>query len=46
VERVLKAAKRSRSGIIFGHDPAALVDELVELIKDKNRKLPDLTKEL
>jgi uncharacterized protein (TIGR00725 family) len=46
VERVLKAAKRSRTGIIFGHDPAELVDELIDLIEDKNRKLPDLTKEL
>jgi uncharacterized protein (TIGR00725 family) len=46
VEHVLKAAKRARTGIIFGHDPAALVDELIELIESKNRKLPDLTKEL
>jgi hypothetical protein len=46
VEHVLKAAKRSRTGIIFGHDPAELVDELIELIQDKHRKLPDLTKEL
>ena len=46
VERVLKAAKRARTGIIFGHEPAELVDEIIELIEDKNRKLPDLTKEL
>jgi uncharacterized protein (TIGR00725 family) len=46
VERVLKAAKRARTGIIFGHEPAELVDELIDLIEGKNRKLPDLTKEL
>ena len=46
VEHVLKAAKRARTGIIFGHEPAALVDDLIELIESKNRKLPDLTKEL
>jgi uncharacterized protein (TIGR00725 family) len=46
VERVLKAAKRARTGIIFGHDPSELVDEVIDLIEDKNRKLPDLTKEL
>jgi uncharacterized protein (TIGR00725 family) len=45
VERVLKAAKRARTGIIFGHNPSQLVDEVIELISDKNRKLPDLTKE-
>lgn len=46
VEAVLKAAKRARTGIIFGHDPSELVGELVELIKAKNHKLPDLTQEL
>lgn len=46
VEHVLKAAKRARTGIIFGHDPAQLVDELIELIEFKGRKLPDLTVEL
>ncbi|HEY2004007.1 MAG TPA: hypothetical protein VGH44_02735 [Candidatus Saccharimonadia bacterium] len=46
VERVLKSAKRARTGIIFNHDPAALVDDLIDLIEEKNRKLPDLTKEL
>jgi uncharacterized protein (TIGR00725 family) len=46
VERVLKAAKRARTGIIFGHDPAELVDDLIELIEDKNSKLTDLTKEI
>ncbi len=46
VERVLKAAKRARTGIIFGHDPAELVDEVIELIEGKNAKLPDLTTEL
>jgi uncharacterized protein (TIGR00725 family) len=46
VERVLKAAKRSRTGIIFGHDPDELVTELISLVKGKHRKLPDLSKEL
>jgi uncharacterized protein (TIGR00725 family) len=46
VERVLKAAKRARTGIIFGHDPFELVDQVIDLIEGKNRKLPDLTKEL
>lgn len=46
VERVLKAAKRSRTGIVFGHDPATLVDEVIALIQGKNAKLPDLTTEL
>lgn len=46
VEHVLKAAKRARTGIIFDHDPAALVDRLIALIEDKHSKLPDLTKEL
>ncbi|MDB5178508.1 MAG: hypothetical protein JWN01_451 [Patescibacteria group bacterium] len=47
VERVLKAAKRARTGIIFGHDPVALVDELIDIVESKNSKLPeDLTKEL
>ena len=43
VERVLKAAKRARTGIIFSHDPSDLVDELIDIIKLKSRKLPDLT---
>jgi uncharacterized protein (TIGR00725 family) len=47
VEHVLMAAKRARTGIIFGHEPDALVDELIALVESKNRKLPeDLTKEL
>jgi uncharacterized protein (TIGR00725 family) len=46
VEHVLKAAKRARTGIIFSHDPVELVDQLIALIEGKNRKLPDLTKEL
>jgi uncharacterized protein (TIGR00725 family) len=46
VEHVLKAAKRARTGIIFGHDPAQLVDDLIAIIETKNQKLPDLTKEL
>ncbi len=46
VEHVLKAAKRVRTGIVFGHDAATLVDEIIGLIEEKSRKLPDLTKEL
>lgn len=46
VEAVLKAAKRARTGIIFDHDPAALVDSLIELIEAKANRLPDLTQEL
>ena len=46
VEAVLKAAKRARTGIVFGHDPARLVDDVIDLIEVKNRKLPDLTTEL
>ncbi|HUD10773.1 MAG TPA: hypothetical protein VMS08_00060 [Candidatus Saccharimonadia bacterium] len=46
VEHVLRAAKRARTGIIFGHDPAALVDDLIDIVEGKNRKLPNLTKEL
>jgi uncharacterized protein (TIGR00725 family) len=46
VESVLKAAKRARTGIIFDHDPAVLVDRLIELVEVKAAKLPDLTTEL
>jgi len=46
VEAVLKAAKRARTGIIFGHDPAELVDDLIDLIETKSSKLPDLTSEI
>ena len=46
VEHVLKAAKRARTGIIFGHDPKQLVDDLITLIEQKHSKLPDLTKEI
>jgi uncharacterized protein (TIGR00725 family) len=45
VEHVLKAAKRARTGIIFGHDPVELVDQVIELIEAKASKLPDLTSE-
>lgn len=41
VEHVLKAAKRSRSGLYFSHDPAELVDMLIEAVKLKNRKILD-----
>ena len=46
VEWVLKAAKRPRTGILFSHDPKELVDDLVALVRSKNRKLPNLTTEL
>jgi uncharacterized protein (TIGR00725 family) len=46
VEHVLRAAKRARTGIIFGHDPAELVDELIKIIETKAKKLPDLSTEL
>ncbi len=46
VEHVLKAAKRARTGIIFSRDPAALVDEIIELIENKSSKLPDRVSEL
>ncbi|HSX01653.1 MAG TPA: hypothetical protein VLF67_05425 [Candidatus Saccharimonas sp.] len=46
VERVLRAAKRVRSGIIFSHDPADLLDQLLELLENRSRRLPDLTHEL
>lgn len=39
VERVLKAAKRLRTGIIFSHDPVELVDELIKILNHKARKL-------
>lgn len=39
VERVLKAAKRLRTGIIFSHDPVQLVDELIRILNHKGRKL-------
>jgi uncharacterized protein (TIGR00725 family) len=41
VEHVLKAAKRARTGIIFGHDPVQLVDDLITMIDSKNKKIPD-----
>ena len=46
VEHVLRAAKRARTGIVFGYDAANLVDELIVLMKAKSKKLPDLTEEL
>jgi hypothetical protein len=46
VEHVLKAAKRARTGIIFGHDPAQLVDDIIELIENKSAKLPAHVTEL
>lgn len=39
VEYVLKAAKRARSGIIFGHNPSDLVDELIRILDHKYRTL-------
>lgn len=46
VEHVLKAAKRARTGIIFSRDPIELVDALVDLMKAKSAKLPDITAEI
>jgi uncharacterized protein (TIGR00725 family) len=46
VEHVLRAAKRARTGIIFGYDAASLVDDLIDLVKEKSKKLPDLTIEV
>lgn len=45
VEWVLKAARRSRTGFIFSHDPSDLVDQLIDLIEIKSRKIPDLITE-
>lgn len=46
VERVLKAAKRARTGIVFGHDPVELVDQLLDLLEAKAAKLPEHPTEL
>ena len=45
VEYVLKAARRSRSGFLFSHDPIELVDMLIGLIEEKAKRLPTLTTE-
>jgi uncharacterized protein (TIGR00725 family) len=45
VEHVLKVAKRSRSGIVFGHDPAQLVDDLIAIIKQKSHRLEAVREE-
>jgi uncharacterized protein (TIGR00725 family) len=37
VEHVLKAAKRSRSGIIFDDDPARLVKKVIEMLDERYR---------
>ena len=39
VEAVLKAAKRNRSGIIFGSDPTKLVADVVKMVEQRYRKL-------
>ncbi len=46
VENILKAAKRARTGIIFSHSPKQLVSDILALVRNKNRKLPNLTQEL
>ncbi len=46
VEHVLRAAKRARTGIIFSYDAADLVDQLIAIIEEKSKKLPDLSTEL
>lgn len=45
VERVLKAAKRARTGIIFAHDPKELVEELLEMIEAKQKRVESITEE-
>lgn len=40
VEQVLKAARRTRSGIVFSSDPSELMDKLVKMVEAKYRKLP------
>jgi uncharacterized protein (TIGR00725 family) len=45
VERVLRAAKRARTGIIFGHDPAQLIDDIIAQIQLKQRKLEAIREE-
>jgi len=39
VEHVLRAAKRARTGIVFGHDPAWVVDEVIKMAAHKLRKV-------
>lgn len=39
VEHVLRAARRTRSGIVMGYNAKQLVDELVAMIEHKNRKI-------
>ncbi len=41
VAAVLTAAKRSRSGIIFGTDPAKLIQDVVAMVDHRYRKLKD-----
>jgi hypothetical protein len=41
VENLLKAAKRSRNGIIFNYDPVELVDQVIDLIGEKSLKIAD-----
>jgi uncharacterized protein (TIGR00725 family) len=38
VEHVLNAAKRSRSNVIFDHDPAQLVNKLAKMVDAKYKK--------
>jgi len=45
VEHVLKAAKRARTGIIFGYEPDQLVDDLIDLIKQKQKRLESVREE-
>ena len=41
IEWVLKAAQRTRAGIIFDDDPKRLVDRVIAMIGKKNRRLED-----
>lgn len=40
VKHVLKAARRSRSNIVFDADPIAVVDKVLKIVAAKYRKLP------
>lgn len=46
VEHVLKAAKRARTGIVFGRDASDLIDQLIDLVEAKSSKLPSPSPEI
>ena len=39
VEHVLTAAKRTRTNVVFDHDPAQLVKKIIKMIDEKYKKL-------